>query len=90
MADKFAKFPSSMDSPAKYAFAITGNNSANLANTVRSVYVGGTGDVKCELAGDPDGSFVVFTAVPVGMVIPARIRKVYATGTTATNLIGLY
>ena len=53
---------------------------------VRSIYVGGAGDVVVKNA---DGTAVTFTAVPVGMILPIACTIVKATGTTATNLIAL-
>ena len=44
------------------------------------LYVGSTGDVKVTTA---QGTDVTFTAVPAGTVLPVRIKKVFATGTTA-------
>jgi len=37
-----------------------------------------------------DGSTVLFTAVPVGVVIPARLKRINATGTAATGIVALY
>lgn len=68
------------------ATAITPSDSANLPQTYKAIYVGGTGDVKVvTIAGDT----VTFAAVPVG-ILPVVCTKVFATDTTATNLVGLY
>lgn len=50
------------------------------------IYVGGAGNLAVTLL---DGSEVTLTAVIVGTVYHLRVIKVNATGTTATNLIGL-
>lgn len=50
----------------------------------RRIYVGVSGDVKIDEAGGETG--IVYKAVPVGM-LDVHATKVYATGTTATNLI---
>ena len=55
--------------------------------TCRAVYIGGAGNVKVDMA---DGSTVTFEAVPVGTFMPIQVRKVYATGTTATNIHALF
>jgi Mn-containing catalase len=49
-------------------------------------YVGGAGNVKVDLY---DGSTITLTGVLVGVIYPMKVSKVYATGTTATNLVGL-
>ena len=66
------------------AIAITPSNSED--NIFSMVYVGGTGDVKVQ---GEDGVDVTFSAVPAGQYVFIRTRKVYATGTTATLLVGI-
>lgn len=67
------------------AVAITPSDTAG--NSFRAIYVGGAGNV----AVDPESGSgsVTFTAPPVGTIIPIRTKRVLATGTTATLLIGL-
>lgn len=50
-----------------------------------ALWVGGTGNVKVTAVG---GTVAVFTAVPAGTYLSIRIRRVWSTGTTATNMIG--
>lgn len=69
------------------AFAITPNDGADLATNTRGIYVGGTGNLAVIL--EDDTSVVTFMAVPVGSLLPIRVKRVNSTGTTATNLIGL-
>jgi len=52
-----------------------------------AVYVGGTGNVNVVTAG---GETVLFTAVPVGTVLPVRVSKVLATSTTATLMVACW
>jgi len=52
------------------------------------IYVGGAGNVAVEPR-DSIGTTFVFTAVPVGTILPVATARVLATGTTATLLIGL-
>jgi hypothetical protein len=74
--------------PAASAAAITPNDSADLSNVTRGIYVGGGGNVKVDM--NDTGTAVVFYNVPVGVVLPIRAARVYSTGTTATNLVALY
>jgi len=69
------------------AFAITPHDTNALAITAEAIYVGGAGAVKVTTAG---GSTVVFSAVPAGSVIPLKCNLVFAAGTDATALVGLY
>lgn len=70
------------------AAAITPSDSVDLTNAAtRGVYVGVAGDVKVDLVGT--GTAVVFKAAPVG-ILNVQAKRVYSTGTTATNLVALY
>jgi hypothetical protein len=51
------------------------------------LYVGGAGNVKVETDG---GDIVTFTGLNVGQFVPVNVVKVYATDTTATNIVALW
>jgi hypothetical protein len=68
------------------AFAVTTSDTVDLKRGVIGLYVGGTGDVKIDTW---NTSGVVFKAVPVGTVLHVPVKRVYATGTTATNIVAL-
>ena len=48
------------------------------------IYCCSTGDIKVETVG---GSIVTYTGVPTGIFLPVQVYKVFATGTSATNLV---
>jgi hypothetical protein len=75
----------SVTAPAAGAFAITTSDTGNFYAT--ALYVGTGGDVKVDT--EADDSAVTFTGVPSGSVLPVRVKRVYATGTTASNIVGL-
>ena len=87
--DKFRFFPATFEGPATKGFAITSNESANLAFTTRAVYVGSAGNLVVEMADDASGTTTTFAAVPAGTTLPIRIRKVRTVG-TANSVVGLY
>lgn len=66
--------------------AITKSDTTVLEPFVRALYIGGTGDVAVRFI---DGTTVTFSAVPVG-ILQVEVDQVLSTGTTATNIIGLY
>ena len=81
------KDASGYDAPASNAFVVTPADGSNLTHAARALFVGGAGDVKVDTLG---GDTVTFTGVLAGSILPVRILKVYATGTTATNLVAVY
>jgi hypothetical protein len=68
-------------------FAITPNDGADQPEITRAIYVGvgGTIAVWMRFNATP----LTFINVPSGTILPVKVIRVLATGTTATNLIGL-
>lgn len=76
------------------AAAVTPSDSANIppitggtSNNGCLLYIGGTGSVKVTTVG---GDEVTFSAVPVGTFMSVQVVKVWATGTSATNIVALW
>lgn len=67
------------------AFVITPSDTTDHGRPCEGIYVGGAGNVTAVVAGVP----VLFTAPPVGSIIPVKNSRVNLTGTTATLLVGL-
>ena len=87
MADNFARHESDLVSPASNFFDITPHDSNELAYFTRGIYVGIGGDVVLTSVNDET---VTFVGVAGGSVLPVRAKILKSTGTTATNIIGLY
>jgi hypothetical protein len=87
MKDDFESHSAGLSSPATGAQAITPNDSQLLARVPRAIYVGGTGSLSVEMVG---GVTVTFQSLQAGAIYPLRIRKVRASGTTATHLVALW
>jgi hypothetical protein len=51
------------------------------------IYVGVGGNVRVLTA---QGDDVTFTGVQAGGVVPVQVLKVFATSTTATNMVAIY
>jgi hypothetical protein len=73
------------DKPAVNADAVVPSDTTS--NTFRALYVGTGGDIVI-LALD-DSTSVTFKNVPGGSILPVSTSRVYATGTTATDIVGL-
>lgn len=71
--------------PAYDAASITPSDTTRIGG-VRGLYIGGAGDVKITTEG---GSDITFAGVVAGSILPIRATRVYATGTTADNIIAL-
>jgi len=77
-----------LSSNVPYSFAEPLTPGLTASATLHGIYVGGLGDLSVVMAGN--GSTAIFKAVPIGTVLPIRITMVNTTGTTATELVGLY
>lgn len=85
--DIYKNMMGGLESPAREAVAVTPDDAADLGNTSRSIYVGSTGDIAVHMVGE--SSSVVFKSVPVG-ILPIRVDRVLATGTTASDIVALW
>lgn len=72
------------DSPGTSARAITPHDTNDLDPYAKAVCVTAAGNLVVLPAMNADGSTITFTAAPVGFVTPFRVRRVLATGTTAS------
>lgn len=72
---------------ARRAAAITPNDVTTFEEPTRGIYVGGTGNVKVDMV---SGGTVTFSNVVAGTILPIQVVRVYATGTSATLMNGLY
>lgn len=60
---------------------------AGVIRLTRALYVGGAGNVRVLMASGQD---VTFAGVVAGTVLSIAVTRVFATNTTATNILGLY
>ncbi len=79
-------FPNDLSGPAIDAVAITPSDSADLASPVRGIYVGTSGDVKVTLI---SGNAVVLKNLVAGVAHGLLVTRVWATGTSAANIVGI-
>lgn len=69
------------------AFSISPNDVTDLPKLLEAIWVGGTGNLRVLTELDED---VTFNSVPVGRFDLVHIKRVFSTGTSASNLIGVY
>lgn len=89
MPDQFSFQADSPDAPARKLLAVTPNDSTDLTDIPKALWVSGAGTVNVVGVGDVANTGTALGSLAVGTIIPVRVRRVRATGTTAT-LIGLY
>lgn len=87
--------------PARQSIAVTPSDTKDVTDAAgdnapvyaSALYIGVSGDVAIVAAADNSnggqGTAVTFKAMPVGW-FPVQVRRVMATNTTATNIVGLY
>ncbi|MBB4122123.1 spike base protein, RCAP_Rcc01079 family [Martelella radicis] len=86
MTDRFSSRHATPTSPAYDGFSIAADDALPLQEVTRAVYIGVAGDLTAMLI---SGETVTFENLPAGFILPVRISRVFATGTTAGALVGL-
>lgn len=85
MYDLFHDRASGLESPATRLAGITPSDAADLAFATRAIAVGTEGFVQMTtVSGDTGRIFVV-----PGAPFPIRARRIWAAGTTATDIVAL-
>lgn len=72
----------------RHSYTITPNDGNDLPKPIKLLYVGSGGDIVLEL--EKDTSPITISVTPGQIIKDLLIRKIHATGTTASNLIGVY
>ncbi len=87
MSDKYKNALRTIDSVCEDADNIVPNDAVDLPRTSRALYVGSTGDITVQLVNSVTS--ITLKNVVAGSLLPLRIKRVFATSTTATALIAL-
>jgi len=69
------------------AIAITPSDTVDFDRPINGFYVGGAGDAVVVFEND---EYVTLKGLLAGQIYPMKLKRINATGTTATNLVGLY
>jgi len=75
--------------PGSRGFVVTPNDGADLARETVGLWVGGTGTLTVVLAGDAAGVTTLFSGIPAGTWLPLAVKRVMATGTSATLIVAV-
>ncbi|TIX48980.1 spike base protein, RCAP_Rcc01079 family [Alteraurantiacibacter aquimixticola] len=85
--DPFANYKDSPIAPSTNCFAVQPSDDEGLPVPTKALYVGQAGDVM--LLALRSASPVLFANVPAGTILDVRAQAVHATGTTASDIVGL-
>lgn len=83
MSDPFATFTAGLESPASHLQPVTPSDSTDLPRSGRGLNVASTGDVRVTTVEDTTAT----VHIAAGIAFPVRVRRVWATGTTATGIV---
>lgn len=72
--------------PPSFVETVTPSDSTDLTYYTQSIYVGVTGDVRLTPIDVADGSYVLYKALAAGRY-NIRAKRIWSTGTTATNIL---
>ncbi|SEW43448.1 hypothetical protein SAMN04488515_3082 [Cognatiyoonia koreensis] len=86
MTDPFKNHATGMSDPIQAAAEITPDDANALAVATRAIHVGTAGNLRVTLV---SGDIVTFPNLGQGWH-PLRVAKVWATGTTATAIVGCH
>jgi hypothetical protein len=87
MTDIFKRHSRSLTSPPEHALAIEPDDAAVLPQVPRALYVGTGGDLAVRMVG---GETVTLVGVPAGTLLPLRVVRVLASGTSAGDILGFW
>lgn len=84
--DNYSNLQPGLSSPAIDGFAVTPNDSTDLTQTSRALYIGTAGTVVLITS---KGTTLNFVGLQAGQTLSVRAARVLSTGTTCTNIIAL-
>jgi hypothetical protein len=87
MDTQYAGAPQDRTESSPVYAVVTPHDTTNLARLTRGLYVGGTGNLVAVM---DDGTTCLFSAIPVGTILPIQCKRVNSTSTTATLIVALY
>lgn len=73
--------------PPSGGFDVTTSDATELPRVTRAIMVTTRGNVRVQFL---DGTILTLTELEPSIQYPARLKRIYATGTTATGIKGLY
>jgi len=76
--------------PPLNMLAITPSDTVDLTNFTRGVYVGASGNLVVDPAGDEGDATVTFTNLAAGVLHPMIVKRIRSSGTSATGIVAVF
>jgi len=89
MVNTFQNFETDLNSPARNAMDITPSDTVDLPFVTRAIYVGTSGDIVVNMVGSQTTNPITYHNVSRGWH-SICVSRVYATGTTADQMRGVW
>ena len=86
MADTFSSHAESLNTPPSHLLAVTPNDATDLPFASRGLNVAQAGTVRVTTVGGSTAT----VSIAAGIVLPIRVTRVWATGTTAAGIVAMY
>ncbi len=86
MSDPFADHMSGLESPASNLSAVTPDDAADLPQVCRALNVAVSGTVAITTVAGTTATVYV----AAGIAFPVRASRIWATGTSATNIVAMW
>lgn len=86
--DQFEHFSDSVSDPARRSAALVPSDDHSLERIPKALFIGTGGDILLQCI--DDDAPVLFRNIPSGAILPVRAKKIHASGTSASNLVGLF
>lgn len=86
MTDIFSAQQTSLQSPATNLHPVTPNDAEDLEISSRALNVASSGTVRVTTVGGD----IATVFIAAGLAFPIRVRRIWATGTTATDIRVLF
>lgn len=90
MSDPFKSLQPGLESPATQLRSLTPNDVTDLDRPTRGLYLGSGGTVVVTLLGDATADKVTLVNLAAGGVHGLRVKRLWATGTDAADIVGIY
>lgn len=86
MADRYEGSFVGLSDPSRSVSRVTPDDGSDLPNVPRMLHIGVAGNISFIAAEDTE---VITQPVPAG-IFPVMVKRVLATGTTATSIMAIY